>query len=319
MSRPILLPGDRPLLHLALLGATLLTTSATYLFTLSRDFNDLTGPVLFSLSVVAILGSHEMGHYVVARLHGVPASLPYFIPVPLLGFGTLGAVIDIRGRIPHRNALADIGAAGPIAGVVVALPILVWGLAHSRLGTAPRLEDTFPTEQSLVQVVQTLIEYLGQRLDGTWEPTSTWLHLYQFEDSLLMRGLKHLVVGEIPEGRYVVLHPMALAGWFGLLVTLLNVSPIGSLDGGHVSWALFGDAARWIGRGWAAVLLFLALFYSVGWTMWLLFAVKLVGFGHPGVEHPEVPLTRGRKVTGAICYVLLVLCFTPVPVRVVPW
>ncbi len=319
MSRPPLLRGDRPLLNLALLGATLLTTSATYLFTLSRDFSDLTGPVLFGVSVVAILGAHEMGHYVMARRHGVAASLPFFIPMPLLGFGTLGAVIDIRGSIPHRNALADIGAAGPLAGIVVALPVLVYGLAQSRLGTAPPLDDAFPTEQSLIQVVQTLVEYVRQRLDGTWEPDTTWLHLYQFQDSLLMRGLKHVVLGEIPEGRYVVLHPMALAGWFGLLVTLLNVSPIGSLDGGHVSWALFGDAARWIGRAWAAVLLFLALFFSVGWTIWLLFAVKVVGFRHPGVDDPQVPLSPGRKVMGALCYVLLVLCFTPIPVRVVPW
>ena len=160
----------------------------------------LAGPLL------AILVVHELGHLIAARLHGVPASLPYFLPLPILSpFGTAGAVIGMNSRIRSRNALLDIGAAGPIAGLIVALPVLAWGLAHSKV---------IPLQGPHSMEGQSLLYWL----------------------------MKWVVHGFIPSGYDVDLHPTALAGWGGLLITMLNLMPIGQLDGGHIAYALFGPA-----------------------------------------------------------------------------
>lgn len=164
----------------------------------------LAGSASFALSLLAILLFHEFGHYIAARIHGVPASLPFFIPLPVLSpLGTMGAVIVMRGRIKSRNALLDIGAAGPLAGMVVALPVLAWGISESKVGP-------FPEE--------------GFILEG---------------QSLLYLGMKALFA-DIPPGHDLQMSPMAFAGWAGLLVTMINMIPWGQLDGGHVAYALLG-------------------------------------------------------------------------------
>src|SRR5919204_1389708 len=163
MARTLFLRGDRPLLHLGLLAATILTTFTVFWF-FHQNRSDPLGALSFSLGTIAILGTHEMGHYVLARRHRVDTSLPYFIPLPLpIGFGTLGAVIRIRGRIPTRNALVDIGAAGPLAGLAVAIPILVWGLALSHVGDAPPLPTRFPGDWSPLGLLRQLMDWLGGR------------------------------------------------------------------------------------------------------------------------------------------------------------
>jgi membrane-associated protease RseP (regulator of RpoE activity) len=259
-----------------------------------------------------------MGHYVLARIHGVDTTLPYFIPLPFLGVGTLGAVIRIRDRIPHRNALVDIGAAGPLAGLVVALPVLYWGLAHSTVVDSPPQPWVFPGEGSLWTLGHELFGWLMAKLTHA-PPSPEALHTGQlqmvFGDNLLMKGLTRLAVGPLPEGKDVLVHPVVIAGWFGLLVTLLNLLPVGQLDGGHLTFALLGRHARTVGQAVALVLLFLSVFVTASWVVWLVVTSKVVGFGHPDVLQPEEPLTRGRKIICALCFLALVGCAMPIPLR----
>ncbi len=158
----------------------------------------------FTGALLGILVVHEFGHYVATRIHKVEASLPYFIPLPGLGFGTMGAVIRMRGRIPTRKALLDIGASGPLAGLAVAIPLYAWGVAHSHL------------------------------------VASSGVTSGELGESLLMRLLDHLFAGPQPAGQELLLHPVAFGAWAGMLVTMLNLLPVSQLDGGHVAYALFG-------------------------------------------------------------------------------
>lgn len=260
----------------------------------------------YMVSIMAILLSHEMGHYIMARRNRVNASLPYFIPMPFLLFGTLGAVILMKGRIRSRNALMEVGAMGPLAGMAVALPVLIVGLSLSEVGPIP--------EQALME---------GQ--------------------SLLYIALKKVVVGDIPAGQDVMLHPMAWAGWIGLLVTMLNLLPIGQLDGGHVFYALFGDAHRKVSLGFLAALFLLGLgimtysaldaeqlnlegeaYWShvlVGMNWLILGFLLLFVFGRrngKGLNHPPTDdntLSGIHKVMGILCLLIFVLSFTPIPIR----
>jgi membrane-associated protease RseP (regulator of RpoE activity) len=140
-----------------------------------------------------------------------------------------------------------------------------------------------------------------------------------YADSPLMKGLQWLVVGPLPEGKEVALNPMVLAGWFGLLVTLLNLIPMGQLDGGHLTFALWGPRARWVGKAMALGLVYLVVFYTISWTVWLVVVSLMVGFGHPEVTRPQEPLGTGRKLICALCFVALAACAMPVPIRMVTW
>jgi membrane-associated protease RseP (regulator of RpoE activity) len=314
MSRPLLLPGDRPLLHVGLLAATIATTFLVY-WQIHQHGKDPLGALAFSLGTIAILGSHEMGHYLLARRHGVDTSLPYFIPLPLpIGFGTLGAVIRIRGRIPNRNALVDIGAAGPLTGLVVAIPILLWGFSLSHIADAPPMPHRFPPDWSLLGLLRQLTDWLAGRSIPLMSDADA---VPVFGDSLLMRALQWVVVGALPPGKEVFVHPLVISGWFGMLVTTLNLCPIGQLDGGHLSFAWLGARAQTLGRVAALGLIVLTLFFSAGWVVWLLLSTKLIGFGHPEVVHPEEPLTRGRQAVCLISLLALVLCIVPIPVQAV--
>lgn len=323
MRAALFRPGDRPLLNLALLGLTLCTTFASGFFVVEGSVPErLQQGLMFSLSLVLILGSHEMGHYLYARYHGVDTSLPYFIPfVPFpFGFGTLGAVIRIRSRIPTRNALVDIGAAGPLAGLAVALPLLVFGVAHSRLIDSPPVPSAFLGQSSGIHLARLLFEYVQHKLAGippAPEAVGQGAQLTFFGDNLFLLAIQRLVVGPLPPGKDLLMHPVMLAGWFGLLVTMLNLIPIGQLDGGHVTYALFGRHAERIGKLFSAALLALCLFWSVSWLVWWLLTSKLVGFKHPEVTEPAVPLTRGRLIVAALCLLALLCCMMPAPMQVV--
>jgi membrane-associated protease RseP (regulator of RpoE activity) len=179
---------------------------------------------------MAILLSHEFGHYIAARIHKVDASLPFFIPLPILSpFGTMGAVIRMRSVIPTRRALLDIGASGPLAGLAVAIPVYAWGVAHSR-------------------VIAT---------DGSAGAT------VQLGESLLTRALDHWFAPQVPAGMDILLSPVAWAGWAGMFVTMINLFPLGQLDAGHVAYSLFGPRqnriAQWVHRSMLAF-----FFVSVG-------------------------------------------------------
>jgi membrane-associated protease RseP (regulator of RpoE activity) len=267
------------------------------------------GPV-FAATLMTILVSHEMGHYVVARRHGVEVSLPYFIPLPYVSMGTLGAVIRMKASIERRDALIDVGAAGPLAGLAVAIPLLVWGLYRSPVGPLPP-----PSAGS-----------------------------FQEGNSLLYIGLKALVHGRyLPAGGVdVQLDDMAMAAWVGVLLTFINLMPVGQLDGGHVATAFFGDRhesrARWIHRALVVVgLVVLAILTGVAreagrasgaalaygaqaaapWGVWslMLLAMKRMTGGryHPPVE--ATGLSPGRRRLFWLMVVVFILVFTPVPMR----
>jgi membrane-associated protease RseP (regulator of RpoE activity) len=177
----------------------------------------------YTASLLGILLAHEFGHYIAARIHRVDASLPFFIPLPIISpFGTMGAVIRMRSVIPTRRALLDIGASGPLAGMVVAVPLYAWGVAHS-------------------QVIP---------LDGS---AGGGLEL---GNSLLLRLLDHFFAPPIPDGMDVLLSPVAFAGWAGMFVTMINLLPAGQLDAGHVAFSLFGPRqnrfAQWVHRSMLA-------------------------------------------------------------------
>ena len=239
----------------------------------------------YSATILAILGTHEMGHYLACRYYGVDASLPYFIPAPPFFFtGTLGAVIRIRQRVPTKRMLFDIGAAGPIAGFVVVVPALFLGLSLSRV--VPEPDDL---------VVFTLGEPL----------------LFQFA--------AWLIWGEAPSGYTINLHPVGLAAWFGLLVTAINLFPIAQLDGGHISYATLGSRSTAVTLGSTLIIIVLAAFVSLSWAFWaLLMILMLLAFGprHPRTLDDHIPLDRTRRWIALGTLIIFVLCFTPAPLEV---
>ena len=245
----------------------------------------------FSLSVLSILMAHEMGHYLYARWYGVGTSLPHFIPSPLFFItpnpGTFGAVIVTRAPYPHRQALMDIGAAGPIAGFIVAVPIMAYSLVGARV-------DVIPVEGGGL--------YLGEPL------------VFQF--------LAYLIHGPLPEQYTIYLDTVGLAAWFGCLVTMLNLLPVGQLDGGHILYAFTGGAAR--GRRLQrslALASFLALavlgMFSPGWWVFgalLLLMARFSGFRHPAPIDDVAPLPRHSKLLGWLAVLVFIQTCMPVPI-----
>ncbi len=208
------MPSERPeaaapswRMNALLFAATIASIYVTWLFDMSKmrfDFSRVGEASLFAATLLAILVAHESGHYIAARIHKVDASLPYFLPMPILSpFGTMGAVIRMRGTIPTRRALLDIGASGPLAGLVLAIPLYAWGCAHSTL-------------------------------------TPIGLGGGELGESLLLRVIERFAGPATPEGMELALSPVAYAAWAGMFVTMINLLPVGQLDGGHVAYALFG-------------------------------------------------------------------------------
>lgn len=301
--------SERWALHAALLLATLFTT--TYagailagalppghllgLFSelaLTRDaLGAWVAGLPFSLPLIAILLAHELGHYVTARRYGLDASPPYFIPVPLWPsfIGTMGAFIRLRTILSDRRQLLDVGAAGPYAGFVVALPALAIGLARS---------EPVPAEVGLQGMV-------------------IWFGALPVEvgDSLLTLALRALV--GVGTGS-IALDPMAFAGWVGMMVTMLNLLPIAQLDGGHV---LYAALPRWHGRlalGFWGILLVLGWFAWPGWAVWavLVLALSRGRLSHPPVLDPVRPVPRSRNALAIGALLLFAITFAPVPFRI---
>lgn len=316
---PLFKPGDRFGLHLGLFLATLASAFGCFFIAghggvASSDWGDIAaGSAMFAFSAVAIMLAHEMGHFVFSRRHGVDCTWPWFIPlpIPIFQFGTLGAVIRIKSTIPTRNALVDIGAAGPLGGLLVAIPLAFVGMALSRVAPAPPVPPVFLGDASLVGLVK---ELYGAAV-GTATPAPQASVLI-YGDPLLFLGIQALLKGSIPSGMAVYAHPVLVAAWFGMLITMLNLMPVGQLDGGHLTHAWFGARAVPLGKLAAAGMAFLVVFISISWLPWLLLTSKLVGFKHPPVERPEEPLSPGRKAICVACLVFLVLCLIPAPVQI---
>ena len=232
----------------------------------------------FSLTLLFILLTHEMSHYIMSRRHNVSATLPYFIPAPSI-IGTFGAVIKMKPPIPDRRSLIDIGASGPIGGFIIAVIASIAGLYLSEVRPAGELRGGIA-----------------------------------FGSSILFTVLSKIALNIDPEKYDVILHPVAFAGWIGLLVTSLNLLPIGQLDGGHITYALFGDRHEMISKGTLPVLIVLGIFFWPGWLIWAVLMI-ILGYKHPPVLYPYIQLDRKRKVVGWISLFIFILTFTPAPVQ----
>jgi membrane-associated protease RseP (regulator of RpoE activity) len=238
---------------------------------------------VFSVPLMLILFVHEMGHYIAARRRFLDVSPPFFIPA-IPPVGTFGAFIKIRSPIPNKKVLMEVGASGPIAGSIVAIPLLVIGSLYSeaRATTGPAQE-----------------------------------YAIHFGSSIILELLLYLRFGELPYHASVFLHPTAMAAWFGLFITALNLLPMGQLDGGHVVYALFGPRlARLISFSVFACLIPLGIWLWLGWILFGTLAL-LIGLRHPPPLDPYTPLDRRRKVLGWIAIFLFAMTFIPAPISVV--
>ena len=245
-------------------------------------FRSILGGLWYSATILAILGSHELGHYFACRYYDVDASLPFFIPVPLLLTGTMGAFIRIREPIHSKRMLFDIGIAGPIAGFLVAVPALLLGLSMSHVVKIP---PDVP--------------------------------LLELGEPLLFKAFSAMYWGSQPTGYSINLHPMAFAAWFGLLATALNLFPIGQLDGGHISYAVLGRWSTFVTIAMIGVAITLT-YFSSSWLVWTALMVgMLVMFGarHPRTIDEHVPLDRARMILALLALIMFVLCFTPAPIE----
>lgn len=278
---------EHPLFHFGLLLATFVTTTvAGGAFTASGGvlrsgrFSD---GFAFSIPLLVILGTHELGHYAMCRRYGIAATLPYFIPSPFLTLiGTFGALIRIKEPIRDKKSLLDVGAAGPLAGFLVSLPFLLYGVSRAQAipAAAPPVADTVLFDYPLAV-------RLAQRLTGSGFYTSAGVHE----------------------------HPTFMAAWFGLLLTALNLMPIGQLDGGHVLRAAAGKRQPMVSL---AVILLAAVsaFRGPTWAVFALVAALLVGIRHPPVENDDEPLDFGRTLVALACVAVFLLCFSLVPIKI---
>lgn len=236
----------------------------------------------YSIPLMLILLCHEMGHYLQSRRHGVPATLPFFIPTPPgFGlFGTMGAVIVQAGGIANRRALFDIAVWGPLAGIIVALPVAWYGV-----------------QQSQVQV---------------FPPGAGFM---RFGDPLILKAMVYLKHGPLAENQDVILNPLLFAGWVGIFLTGLNLMPIGQLDGGHVMYTLIGKRAHVVAQvvwyGWIA---YMALTQYWGFMAFVVL-LGFMGTKHPPTSNDHMPLGFSRVLTGWLTMGLLALCFTPQPIQ----
>ena len=261
--------GNRPRINIILLLLTVLTTY-------------FMNGILYSISIIAILLAHEMGHYLMCRKYGIDATLPYFIPMPLPPFGTMGAFIKMKSPIPDKRALFDVGVAGPIAGFIVTIPILFFGLQNSSFIPKPETEMAG--------------FYLGE--------------------SLLFAKFVKITIGAEPEGFDTLLHPMAYAGWAGLFVTALNLLPIGQLDGGHVLYSLFGRKSQDIYKLTMAAFMIVCAVWYPGWLLFIILLLYF-GFKHPPPMNEHVQLDSRRKIIACFTLIVFLISFVPVPFHII--
>jgi membrane-associated protease RseP (regulator of RpoE activity) len=230
----------------------------------------------FSLAIMTILLGHEMGHYLTCRYYGIDATLPYFIPFPTL-VGTMGAFIKIRSPFHNRASLLEVGIAGPIVGFLLAIPTLFIALAKS-----------------------------GYVVPS---PSGTGLEL---GEPLIFKAVEWIMGKTPPAGMEINLHPIGIAAWFGFFATALNLLPVGQLDGGHVSYALFQGIHKRISQALLFTLIPLGLFYWQGWLLWTT-VLLIIGLRHPVTLDDSVPLRKRHVWLGWIALAMFVLCFTPMP------
>ncbi len=247
-----------------------------FLLTLLSTF--FIGGFWYSLSIMVILLAHEMGHFFMGLRYGVRVSLPFFIPFPVPPFGTLGAIIRMKSFMGHRRALFDIGVAGPMMGLLFTLPAIVIGLKMSQI--------------------------VGPEVGRA--------HGSTLGVPILFTMIQKVVLGNIPDNKDVLLHPIGYAGWVGLFVTALNLLPVGQLDGGHIMYSLLGPRSSVVFKIVIGILAIICIAYNPQWTL-LVILLLFFGFRHPPTLNDHYPLDWKRKVIGIGMVVLFFLSFTPAP------
>ncbi|HVA45314.1 MAG TPA: site-2 protease family protein [Pirellulales bacterium] len=261
-------------------GRQVLLPAALFVATCLSTYH--VGGLAYAVPVMLILTTHELGHFFQALRYRVPASLPFFIPMPVPPVGTMGAVIGMQAHVGDRKALYDIGITGPLAGLVPAIICSIVGLQWSH-----------------VEIVN--------------HGAAEHVKFISLGEPLLFKLLSHLTFGPLNEGQDVILHPLAFAGWVGIFITGLNLIPIGQLDGGHVLYALLLRRAHRI----ALFLIFAATFAMFvfqywGWSL-MLMLLFWTGPRHPPTADDGVPLGRGRIVLGWLTLAFVLIGFTPEP------
>ena len=246
-----------------------------------KDPQVITLSIIYMVVLLGILLGHEMGHFLTCRYYKIKATLPYFIPAPTL-IGTLGAFIKIKSPITRKHQLFDIGVAGPLTGFILSIPALFYGISLSKaLPPAPPRADVF---------------------------------VYVFGEPLIYKIFVALKFGNLPSDYVLFLHPVAFAGWVGMLVTALNLFPVGQLDGGHVAYALLGKRSRNLSRILMVAFIAMGVFLWVGWFIWA-FLLFFLGLRHPRVMDEGAPLSPRRKIIGYVVILIFILSFIPDPLR----
>jgi len=234
--------------------------------------------LIYAVALIGILLGHELGHYLACRYYKIDATLPFFIPAPTI-IGTMGAFIKIRSPITQKRQLFDIGVAGPLVGYILSVPALIYGLSLSKAVTA------VPDEGSIIFGEPLLLKIIG---------------------SYFFRG--------VPSDFDIILHPVAFAGWVGILVTALNLFPIGQLDGGHIFYAMIGKKSVRYARLILVIFVVMGVFFWVGWFVWAVL-ISVLGVKHPRIIDEYVPLSPLRKIIGLAVILIFVLSFIPDPVK----
>jgi membrane-associated protease RseP (regulator of RpoE activity) len=285
IASPFAPAHERRWINAALAIATFITTMVMGSFLFGADPISAPSEVLkgipFTIAIMTVLGAHEAGHYIVAKKHGMHTSLPYFIPVPFPPIGTMGAVIKHRGPIPSRKALFDVGVSGPLIGLFVSIIVTVIGLLLPPIQQIPDID-----------------------------------HQARLGIPLLFEFIAYI----IPASESSIMHPVAFAGWVGMLVTALNLIPAGQLDGGHVLRAMLGEKASHVSTIMPFLLISLGFYVTYFqnrdgflWVLWGLFLSFFAASGHPKPLNDEVPLGKGRMALGILAFILGLLSLTLVP------
>ena len=268
---------------------------------------DWLGGLPMMLALMVILLAHEFGHYFAARYHKVAVTLPYFIPLPVISpVGTLGAFIQLRTPFKTKKELFDIGIAGPLGGLIFAIPLIFWGVAGSTVSEIVRGENNVLEGNSIFYLA---VKYLmhGQLLPHF----DHYANLPLWQEFVLMLG------GILPPGggSDILINSVAFAAWFGLFVTAMNLLPVGQLDGGHVIYCLLGEKARWLGLTLVGAMILAGFFWWPGWLVWALLVYFIIGPGHPPPLNDLVDLGLGRKILAYLMIIIFVVLFMPNPLQ----
>lgn len=259
------------------------------------------------LAMMVILLAHEFGHYFASKYHKIAVTLPYFIPLPILSpVGTLGAFIQLRSPFKTKKQLFDIGIAGPLAGLVFAIPLIFWGIATSEVTQITRTETSLLEGNSVFYLV---VKYL---LHGELLPS-----FEQYADLPFWQEFGLLLTGIIPAGggSDIYINSVAFAAWFGLFVTAMNLMPVGQLDGGHIIYCILGEKVRWLGMALVGAMVLAGLFWWPGWLVWAMLIFFIIGTGHPPPLNDLVELGLPRKVIAYLTIILFFLLFMPNPLQ----